>query len=219
MVNKDSIVDTVLMLPQIRAIGEVSVDDKRKAAEALFNSVKNDILITYDWPFAIYEATESTVADQASYLLKGAESDCRDIINVRYGDDDILLDKRRRVDMDEYLDGRTISSVLFWMDDGYLDDYPKIKLVGTPSTAGETIRYRYRPKDVPLTRFPEQFEKAFILGIATGIVPSYNGLFNKALDRLIDNFDVGGGEDDQVKQDYLVVHRNNRRSTKFGWGG
>lgn len=206
------------MLPKIRAIQEVNVDDKRKSCESLFESVISDILITYDWPFAIKESTEDSVADQASYQLRG-DDDCRQVINIRFGDDEILLDKRRLVDMDEYSDGRTFSSELFWVEDGFFDGFPKVKIIDTPDASGDAILYRYRAKNIELSSFPDQFEKAFIYGIASAIEPQFLPLFNKSLDRLIDNYSYGGGEDDVMKQDPLVVYRNNRRSEKFGYGG
>ncbi len=216
--TKDSIINTVLLLPIIKSMGEVTVDDKREALEALFESVKSDILISYDWPFAIKESTKNSVVDQASYQLKGDDNDCRQIVNVRYGSSEILLNKRRQVDMDEYMDGRTISTELFWLDDGFFDGYPKIKIVDTPD-AVEVIKYRYRAKDVPISVFPSQFEQAFIHGMSSSIEPSFLPLYKKAIDRLIDNYGYGGGEDDPIKLDPLVQYRNNRRSTKFGYGG
>lgn len=216
---KSDIVNTVLMLPPILVIEELNVDDKRSSIEALFESVQKDILISFDWPFAIKEATENSVEGQASYQLKGEDDDARQIINLRFGSDNKLLDKRRLVDMDEYLEGRTISSVTFWIEDGFFDGFPKVRLVSSPTSTGETITYRYRAKEIALSSFPSEFEQAFIYGIAAVIAPSYLVFFNKALDRLIDSYNYGGGEDDQVKQDPVIIYKNNRRSIKFGYGG
>lgn len=207
-------------MPAIKALSD---DDsgKRSALRAMLPEVKKKVLYSHDWFFAIDEADESTVADQADYILHGNNMDCRDIINVRYGADADsleLLDKRSGIDLDEWLTDRSQTAVAVWTLAGLDHSFPKIKLVGAPSVSDYLIRYRYRKANVPDSDIPDDFSYLMITGLVSRLIPAYEPVFERDLKTMIDHYSYGGGEDNPAKQDPLVVSRNNRRATKFGWG-
>jgi len=206
-------------MPAIKAL---SPDEggKRNALVVLLPEVKKRVLYSYDWYFAIDEADSLSVADQAEYTLKGNNNDCRDIINIRFGSSATslsLLDKRSGIDLDEWLTGRSQSGVAIWTPSGLSHEFPKIKLIGTPGYSDYIIRYRYRKSNVADSDIPIDFSYLMISGLVARLLPAYEPIFDKDLKTMIDHYSYGGGEDNPVKQDPLVVHRNNRRASKFGW--
>ena len=214
--NKNSLINSVLLLPVIRAVSMTEAE-KRSGLEAQLPSITSKILYSYDWDFAVDEETATSVIDQGSYTLKGKTNDARSIINIRYGSNLKLIDKMRQVDYDEWSTGRTISTVIKWVPDGIHQGFPRIRLYSAPTASGDAIKYRYRRKDITLSEFPDDFDYVFESGLAMRIIPSFDSLFRDDLGDLIKMYDFGGGEDNQVKQDPLITHHNNRRARLFGW--
>lgn len=212
------IVNTVLMNTDIRAL-ELTLDQKRDAVQSLFETTLDEIVIAYDWDFSTDTADESIVADQASYTLKGNSGNCRDIINIRYGSTTSLslLDKRSPIDYDEWITGRSVTTVSIWVPDGRSNGKPKVTIVKTPTDATKILRYRYRRNDIAFSDFPEEFSFVIISGLLKRMLPAYTPVYKKDLDLMIDRYSGGGGEDNPVKQDPLIVHLNNQRARKFGY--
>ena len=134
--TQDGLLSQVLSLP---LIVDIKQDEtiKRSAAIAAIPSVIDEVLTSYTWPFSTGTSSTTSVATQSQYTLEGANQDARDIINVKYNTD--LLQERNQVDMDEWLDERTLSDIEFWQPDGYVNNFPRIKILATPDTTGKTI--------------------------------------------------------------------------------
>ena len=216
--TEQQIVDVVIYQPTIRAM-QGEDNEKRRSIETIIPMVTDEISVSYDWDFVLAKAVETSVANQPDYVLKGNNRDCRDIINIRFGDNNKLLNKRDAVDLDEYLDGRTISTVMIWTPIARKFGFPQIKLTDAPDSSTDDITYRYRRKDVPLSEFPDEFLYVFISGVMKNMVPQFRGLFKDDINNMIRRYSGEGGEDDPAKQDPLIVYRNNRRSNMFGYGG
>ena len=214
--TEQNIVSVVLMLPVVQGI-EIPVDQKRDALRALMPGALDEVVMAYDWRFAIDKATESSVADQADYTLEGNNGDCRDIINVKYDGD--LLTKMRQVAWDEYITDRTHTGVNTWIPTAPVNGFPTITIKATPSTADEDITYRYRRKNVPIQDFPDEFGFVLVSALTKRIVPEYTAVYDNDLEEMINRYAYGGGESDQIKQDPKVVAKNNRRSRLMGFGG
>ena len=213
---QDTLLNQVLSLP---LIVEIKQDEtiKRAAAIAAIPSVINEVLTSYTWPFMIGTSSTTSVANQSQYVLEGANQDARDIINVKYDSD--LLQERNPVDMDEWLDERTLSDIEFWQTDGVVNGFPRIKIMATPDTAGDTIDYRYIKNNLDLEDVPDEFDFVLSRGIASYLHPSYYGVYEKAIKKMIDHFSVSGGGERVAQLDRHLIWLNNRRVNKMGWGG
>ena len=214
--TESQIVDMVLVLPAVGSI-ELPVDQKRAALKAFVSLAINEVVTAYDWDFAIDEATEASVADQADYTLEGNDSDCRDIINIKY--DGELMEKMRQVAWDEYIAGRTHSGVNTWILTAPVNGYPTITIKTTPSTSDEDITYRYRRMSVPIQDIPDTFKPVLVSALAKRVAPEYTTIYEDDLEEMINRYAYGGGESDRIKQDPRVVRKNNRRCRLMGFGG
>jgi len=214
------IVRLIEIVPVVRAI-EMPADEKKKAINGYLPIAVAEVSVaSEDFDFAISEADFSggSVADQANYVLRGEGArDCREIINIRYGDDYGLLDKMRQVDVDEWLTNRTHTSTTIWVPHGRIDNYPRIKLVAAPDSSGENIRYRYFKKNIMINDFPDTFIYVIISGVVKRLIPAYVAVFNDDLATMINNYTTTGGADNPAKRDPEVTRRNNSRYGKNGW--
>jgi len=214
------VVRLIQIVPVIRAI-EMPEDEKKEAIGNYIPIAISEISVrSEDFDFAIDVAdyTGGSVEDQADYVLRGeGKRDCRQIINIRYGDDYSLLDKMRQVDVDEWLNNRSHTSTTIWMPHGLVDEYPRVKLVATPAVDDENIRYRYFKKNITVENFPESFIYVVVSGVVKRLVPAYGVVFNNDLETMINNYTTTGGADNPAKRDPETVRRNNSRYGKNGW--
>lgn len=189
---------------------------REKALERHTIDVVDQIASIHDWAFVL-AVDDDTTDGSSEYTLEGANKDCREIINIRFGQTDFeLLDKKSAVDMDEWLTGRNPSGTHWWFISGRgSGGFPKITLVDTPA-ADYTIRYRYRRK-VKISDFPDELSELFVLKVAARLLPAYQELFLQELARVISRHEVGGGEDDPARKNYWIMLQNNRRAAKFGY--
>lgn len=214
--------DIVRIIETNPAVQQIQLDaaEKRQAIEKLVPVAVDELVIRYDWDFATDTADETIVADQSDYTLRGNNNDCRDIINIRYGTSTSLelLDKKRPVDADEFLSGRSVSGVGFWVPNGRsADGFPKISVHATPSTSGKILRYRYRRNDVTINRLPDNFLWVLLSGILKHLIPAYSAVYEHDLKVMIDRYEMPGGEDMPVQIDPVLVDRNNERAKLYGY--
>lgn len=214
--NERQFKDVILALPAIRGLG-LPTSDKKKAVENLFPIALNEITMSYDWDFTLDEASTVTVANQADYTLKGNDNDCRDIINVKYSGE--LITKMSPVEYDKFMVDRTHTAHDIWMPNGRDGGFPSITIASTPTAAGTAITYRYRLKNITLADFPNEFDYVIISTIVKHLIPEYTAQFAYDLRTMIDRHETGGGESNQVEQDWKITRGNNRRASLFGYGG
>lgn len=178
--------------------------------------VVDQIASVHDWAF-VMAVDDDTTDGSSEYTLKGANNDCREIINIRFGQTSFeLLDKKSAVDMDEWLTGRDPSGTHWWYMSGRASGgFPKVTLVDTPAS-GYTIRYRYRKK-VKIDDFVDEFSYLFVLAVAARLLPGYQELYNQELGKVISRHEVGGGEDDPARKNHWITRQNNMRAGKFGY--
>ena len=216
----NDLVNIVEAMPDIRIIKMVAAN-KRKAIQQLVPVALDEVVVSYDWDFATDVADESTVADQAEYTLKGNDTDCRDIINLRYGttsDGFVLLDKMRPVDVDAFVSGRTVSGVGAWAPFGRASGgFPKVKILTAPSGSTNVLRYRYRRNDVTINEFPENFKFVLIAAVVKRLIPAFDAVYQRDLETMIDHYSMSGGEDLPASLDPVLIARNNERAGMYGY--
>lgn len=217
------LVDLVEVLPAIRGI-VMKTTLKRTALTRHAARIADEVATRYDWDFVCDAADATSVADQADYTLTGNSNDCRDIINIRFKDADsdhfVLLDKYRPVDMDEKLSGvdSSDSGVAAWtIKERNPNGFPVITLVGTPGTSGDTIRYRYRKRNISTSDFPDEFAAVLQYALITKLVPSYAALAERKLQFMVDRYAAPGGDVNPAKLDAQLKLRNRERAGLHGW--
>ena len=213
----DDIIHLVDSMAAIRAVYPDAVD-RKDTVRAVVDDVVSQIASAYDWAFVLDVADETTDGTAAEYSLQGNRKDCRDIINIRFGQTDFeLLDKKTAVDMDEWLTDRDPSGTHWWYPSGRdSNGFPKITLVDTPD-ADYTIRYRYRKGNVNLGDFPPEFSNVFVLATAARLLPDMQALYERELGKVISRHSAGGGEDDPARRNYWIMRHNNATASKFGY--
>lgn len=216
--DKGKLVNLVEGVSSIRGL-ELPSKEKRQIIEDYIEVALNEIVTSYEWDFVTDEASTVTVKDQAEYTLEGNNSDCRDVLNVRYNTNLDLLLKRSAIDMDEFLHLRTHSTTNMWYPSGRDDGFPQITIVATPGAAGKTIKYRYRRSNVQLSEFPNEFSYVLVSGIAKRLIPDFTPIFSQDLKKMIDHYSGVGGESTPARLDPTAIRRNNERSKLFRYGG
>ena len=218
----NDLVNIIEAMPDILII-DIEPAKKHKVIQQLVPVALDEVVVSYDWDFATDVADDSTVANQAEYTLKGNGENCRDIINLRYGttsDGFVLLDKKRPVDMDDFVSGRTLTGVGWWIPFGRSSSgFPKVKVFNAPSGSTNVLRYRYRRKDVSINEFPDNFKFVLIAAVVKRLIPAFEIVFRRDLETMIDRYSMSGGEDQPSPLDPVLIARNNERSRMFGYGG
>ena len=213
--------DRLLGLPELLAL-DLDASAITKSIDTYAPEVVREVATRYDWSFVLetHDHTDGTVASQADYTLLGKHDNARDIINIRYGDNLVLLDERTPERQDEWQTQRAaLSDVWIWIPNGREGKSPKITLYGTPSTAGKTLRYRYRRDNVTLQEWPQDFEFVIVSGVASKLFPNRRSIFEADIQIMVDRYESSGGEDDPAIQDPRIISANNRRALKYGYGG
>lgn len=211
-------VDSLLLSPVLYKKEGESIEVIRDRINSVIPRAINRIISRSDFHFACGETSVVTVADQSDYECPGAEDDARDLINVRYGDDLVLLEKWSATDMDDLLSWiSTPTSVKAWVRIPNMSDrnIPKIRLVGTPDTAGYTIQYRYRVKDIAFADFP--MEWLHVLDEAIFKTLQLENTFEREISLMIDHYSKGSGGAQPVRFGELTKNRNIERNDKYGY--
>ena len=208
----------MLLLPRIQQI-QVDAQTKTDTVENWLQPTINEIGKAWEWDFVLYETlyTGGSVSGTAQYALEGAFSDALEIITIKYGDDENVLKKMHPIDMDEYLHNRSHSSTDFWVPDGRQNGFPLVRLVATPDENGTQIKYRYRKRNISITEFPDDFMRTVALGIARNLDENLNGLYEDALEFMIDNYRATQVHERTVQLDPRLVASNNWKSSMHGY--
>lgn len=221
----DNWLDNVVALPEIVALTiptdqggpGMNLEDIRDNLGDQVSSVIDEVAGAHEWDFAIEETTTTTVANQASYTLSGADQDAMNIANIRWGDDDDPVVKKTQRQMDDYLSRHTPAEMAYWAQNGRSNGYPVVEFFSAPTTAGETITYRYWRNDVALGEFPAVLDDFLIVSLAKRMIKAYRREYANALATAINAYERGGGEADVAMIDPQIVTQNNRRAEKHGW--
>lgn len=214
--------------------------EKQKALEGAFANAIRKICLTYDFPFMLGEAEATSVADQGVYVLSGDDGDCRDIISVSY--DSALLEERSYRWYLEQVAGVASSdsynavddTPAYWIQIGEASGNPVVRIYPTPSSAGDTIAYRFRRKVPSFEAFPDSWSHVMIAvmeadlfgsaGVASMVneVRSANPqLFvinaEKAISEMVDHYHGSTGGPSEVPLDPTWRAENRRRNALFGY--
>jgi len=192
---------------------------KKNAITMYINVAVNEVATSHSWDFSTDEKATATVANQQEYTLRGKTNNCYNIINVRLGTynvDEVELTKLSPLTKDTFLSDRTISGTGYWSPNGRHSGFPKIKLYDTPTTV-KTMTYRYVRNDVGLGEIPDQFKHVIMSCVIKRMVPGFYKQYEKDINRMISQYDVGGHEPLIAKKDPTDKARNNERARLFGW--
>lgn len=229
--TKTEIRDLVCQLPQIRALSiavaggppAIPADQVKAAALAYVDAAVDEIANSYDWPFAVDDATETTVEDQAEYEITGNNNDCRSVINITYwGASDtsgLLLQKFRASDVDVLMSQRSASDTFGWYFSGLTSNgIVKVTLIGAPDASGDSLKYRYRKSNVKLETIPVNYHAtAVVSGTAKRLIPGYDAVFKEDLANMRAFYEGGGGEFNPIRRDPVLIQRNNERNALHGY--
>ena len=190
----------------------LSQQDVGRIVRSLLNPSVNKLMSAYDWPFAYAEATDATVVDQAAYTLSGDNDDCRDIINIRVGDDEDVLDKLNVLENDRRKPSKDGTGVYGWTEYGESDDgFPVIYFHNTP-TSVETFKYRYRKKDLSLADWPDRYDYVMTDEVIGRLDPTMIVVAENSLSQMLSNYKIGGDEYQTIRRDPVIEAGNVRRA-------
>jgi len=222
------LVDSTLVLSDIKRLTlevtqgglGLTVNELEQELIKMAPSAIIEVAAAYEWDFAIEESSTVTVANQASYVLKGESKNATNIASVRYSSTTQLLQKMTVVAMEKTLSRHTVNTPSFWTPDGRSDKYPKIKIISTPLESGTAITYKYWRSNVQLSEFSPVFDYLLTIALAKKMLPGLNrSIYPGVLADTIDMYDRGAGEVDVTVQDSAVINQNIRRSNMYGYGG
>lgn len=184
--------------------------DVNKMVLSTLDSAVKEIVLAYDWNFAYDEATTTSVADQADYTFEGNNSDCRDIINIRWGDSETVLDELNFLQDDRRTEGTEGSNVYGYILFKREDNFPVVTIRGTPDSA-ETIKYRYRRKDITLAELPDSFDIAVVDQILKRWDRGWELAAETSLNKLIARYKIGGDRHETIRMNPAIEDGNFRR--------
>lgn len=233
--KQQDFIDIIISRPACSA-WEASKATKKKAASNAVDMAMAQILVAHDFPFTMDEATEAGVGDQATYTLKGNNSDCREVIRIRWGSLSTLLTQLTKKEYYQLTSGRSTvpSSVNVWYLKGVNNGFPEIVVDGTPAEDGDTITYEYRLSQMKVASFPELWAwvvvamaEAELFGTA-GMASTERHfrtadpvLFRRkgkdALSNMIDDYSRKGGQESPRPDSAWWKYRNWLRSRLHGY--
>ena len=195
--------------------------ERVEAVTEAIPSALNALGLRHNFDFVLEEYDEVTIAGTSDYLLTGknAVQDILDVINVRYGDDRLLLEQLRAPFADRLMSGRGDSTfeVTSWVPAGRTSMNPTIRLIGTPATSGITIRIRYRKRKLAIELWPEELLFVVESAVIARLDPAYIPVFESDLAIAIARFDAQTPDRDAVRLDEETLSDNIRRNTLFGY--
>jgi len=228
--TESQLIDSVVSLPLLRRFtlpitqggNAIPANEIRSAVSGHLSSAIIEVSTAHEWDFATAEHIHSggTAANQAEYTLSGASNDARDILGIKYGSAETLLNKMSQADYDIYSWRRSITSVIIWIPYGRVNDFPRIQFKATPEVAAEQIKYRYRRKNISFQQFPEEFQWVLMANIVKRMIPESEPSYINALDQMKDEYSGGGVWEESVAPlDRGRTMLNNRRDRLYGYGG
>lgn len=154
--KQQDFIDIIISRPACSA-WEATNASKKKAAGSAVDMAMAQILVAHDFPFTMDEATATGVGNQNTYTLRGNNSDCREVIRIRWGSTSTLLTQYTKKEYYELTSGRSTvpSTVNLWYLVGVDNGFPEISVDGTPAEDGDTITYEYRLSQMNIERFPK----------------------------------------------------------------
>ena len=199
----------------------VNAQTKKDVIDEWLQPTIDEISAAWEWDFVLDETTfpGGTTTGTAQYVLKGANTNALEIITIKLGSDENVLKKFHPLDLDEFLHGRSHSSTNIWIPDGRVNSFPRVRIVATPSESSTQIKYRYRKNNISLAEFPDNFSRVVAMGVARNLDENLEGLYQKALDFMIDNYRATQVHERTAQLDPMIVVRNNRRARLIGWNG
>lgn len=206
-------------------------DQKSAVIPAYAQSAIDRVAMRHDFNFSVAEKTDAaTVVSQSDYTFTGNQDDCREIINIRYTTDDVLLEKYEGVQYDVDLKYfYAPSTPQLWYEVQSVNGFPTVRIVGTPTTV-EVLKYRYRRKNIPIEEYPDEWGFVladFVLAMLADIWKNKDGqtvtydfwgIAEKSMREMINGYRrEGGGSPKRIQLDNVARLANIRRNRKYGY--
>ena len=200
----------------------VSIDEaqKRKAAEAYLPIVVNKASTAHDFNFACDWTTVSggTVANQADYNLTGKSNDARAIVRVLYGAYETALEYKRQADIDTSLSGlERPTSVMWWTDAMPVNGLPTVTLIGTPTVAGEQIKYRYWKTGITPEQWPDGEIGVIVDGVVARFLPEFREVYKDSLNSMIAGYLTPKNASQPMPLNTQLAWLNRLRNSRHGY--
>lgn len=211
-------VDGMMTHTTILAIKDIPPDQKRDAIEARVRSALNFVADRYPFPFVCSETTYTggSVSGQSDYILDQKAAAVKSIV---YGDDLRKLIPITQEDADTLVSQfGEFTQTAYWIDIGKDGLAPKVRILKTPDTNGQAIRYRYRKANMIIEQWPENYLHVVEAQIIASLVPGYTKEAEIAVDAMIANF-AGHHPINPVIGDPDVRERNMERNSRIGYNG
>ena len=225
--TEKELVTMIMESPEFKVVYEGAKLEPRqaeKAVETRYPVVLAQVSNEYPWKWAIGIDDELTVANQSDYTLEGAGGkDCEDIINIRFATSSTptsfkVLGEMSSVEMDHYDEDHAMSSPEKWILLRYdKDRFPVFRLFDSPASTGDTLRYRYRRRNVGITAFPPPFDEVFRLAMMAQFMPSYVRRYVAEIAKMVKRHDPELGSEDMARLGKHLEARNRSRNGKYGY--
>jgi hypothetical protein len=190
----------------------ISNDECSRMVRVFSQKVLSEIVRAADWDFLLDDADDTTVISQAQYTLKGNNDDCAEVINIRYGDNDAVLEKKNVLETDRRTPDQVDSGIYCWTIHGRSDQqFPIIEIHNTPTEA-KAFHYRYRKLITALEQLPDYLNSLVYDGVIAEFYPEYVALYRASLDDAVGNYTRKGDEIDKFRKDPAIEAGNIRRS-------
>ena len=218
--TKDELINITLLHPSVRAIVGSTNAQKRVALEAMADLAVDKAAGEYTYDFLMSSSSTVTVANQSDYTLLGDKAPARDIIWVTYGTNGLFLFERSELDVKRLISGSTGTlSTTVWHKLPKTEGQPRIRLIGTPSSAGKAINYGYRIRGVTIDLWPSDFAFVVVSHLVAMLVPAFLPVAVRDAAAMAANYDKGPAPRGAVPQDQGIVNANIARNRRFGYGG
>lgn len=215
----DELAELLRSLPEARVVS-TDLAYWKNVVSSMLPHVLDEIATSFDWDFALNEySSVTTVSGTAEYALEGQYADMRDIVSIRYGTTNKVLQKFRALDAHDLLvDGTSFGGVGAWYQSGVdSNGFPKVILMDTPSEA-KSLTVMYRKKNIPLAAFPPDFGYVIARGVLSWVSDAKRLFFEMALKKMIKRHKVGGKDYNPMQMDPQIVRTNNDIADLYGVG-
>lgn len=198
---------------------QAEIEAKRKALmdSGMFPLMR--IIHEHDFPFAIRYVSIVSVADQALYQCSGDDDDCRTVLSVLWDTNEALLIPATPEWLESKFSNATKpTSPLYWSLDGEENEFPRIRLVGTPGTAGVTIRYRYVISTYGWETFPEDWGYVAVSALIHEVLQleSTAAAFARDLLQMVQRYNLQPGDHLEPTLDRTWAKSNRDRNQLHG---
>lgn len=217
--TQEEYVELALTRPAIMG-WKVGPEQKKKALmdSDMFPLMR--IVHQHDFPFAIRYTTMNSVASQATYQCSGDDDDCRTVLSVLWDSTEKLLTPASPEWLESKFSGATKpTNPEYWSLDGEENNFPRIRLVGAPGSAGTTIKYRYVIGTFGWESFPEDWGYVAVSSLIHEVMQlqATAEAFARDLQQMVQRYNLQPGDHLAPMVDRTWASLNRSRNQNHGY--